>query len=116
MKSSQSTGSTSSSTQGAYNQLSTGNHKIAQALCNGQTGGCPSSGGTVALTLNQIAAMKQPQGWGEIFKQMKADRQIPSNVKNLGQLVSGRDQKTSGGTTITTASGHIESGGEFRET
>ncbi len=52
--------------------------------------------------------MKPHRGWGEIFKQMQQQGQIPPNVKNLGQLVSGRDRVTSGTsetTTITTASG-----------
>jgi len=52
--------------------------------------------------------MKQHEGWGEIFTQMQQNGQIPSGVKNLGQLVSGRYQArsgTAGPVTITTASG-----------
>ncbi len=97
----------SSPNQGAYDKLSAGNQKIAQALYDGQQ----QSGTTKPLTtspysLDDIAAMKQHKGWGEIFKEMKASGQIPADVKNLGQLVSGRYQSgTSSGTTITTASG-----------
>lgn len=110
----QSTGSTSTSTQGAYDKLSPGNQKIVQALCNAQQGGCPTTSTSTqqkTLTRDQIAAMKQHRGWGEIFKEMKANGQIPSDVKNLGQLVSGRYQAqstTSSGTTITTGSGRSQ--------
>lgn len=60
------------------------------------------------MTRDQIAAMKQHGGWGEIFKHMQQNGQLPSGVKNLGQLVSGRYQahaNTTCTTTITTASG-----------
>ena len=103
------TSPTSSPNQGAYDKLSAGNQKIAQALYDGQQ----QSGTTKPLTtkqysLDDIAAMKQHKGWGEIFKEMKASGQIPADVKNLGQLVSGKyrtQSGTSGSTTITTASG-----------
>lgn len=103
------TSPTSSPNPGAYDKLSAGNQKIAQALYDGQQ----QSGTTKPLTtkqysLDDIAAMKQHKGWGEIFKEMKASGQIPADVKNLGQLVSGKYQTqsgTSGSTTITTASG-----------
>lgn len=110
---SQSTGSTSSSTQGAYDKLSPGNQKIAKALYDAQiapSGSTSSNSSTQPkpYTLDQIAAMKQHRGWGEIFKEMKANGEIPADVKNLGQLVSGRYQKTSGGMTITSGSGKSE--------
>jgi hypothetical protein len=39
------------------------------------------------MTLDQIAAMKQGgQGWGQIFKEMKAQGLV--SAKNLGQVVS----------------------------
>ena len=88
--------------QGAFDKLSPGNQKIAQALCNAQKSGCTAS------SLDNIAATKQHRGWGEIFKEMKANGQIPPDVKNLGQLVSGKyhpQSATSGGTTITNGSG-----------
>ncbi len=110
--------STPTSTAGAFDRLSPGNQKIAQALFEAQK---PStSSGTVPLTRNQIAAMKQSgQGWGEVFKQMKAQGLIQD--KNLGQVVSTfnhrhetsltsatrhhRASSTSSGTSITTGSG-----------
>lgn len=75
---------------GAFNQLSPGNQKIAQSLFAAQK---PPSG-TAPLTLDQIAAMKQSgKGWGEVFKEMKAQGLVPD--KNLGQAVSAysRQQK-----------------------
>jgi len=106
----QATSPTSSSTQGAFDKLSLGNQKIAQALYDSQPSNTQQSGSTATTTktysLDQIAAMKQHRGWGEIFKDMQANGQIPSDVKNLGQLVSGKYQSgTSGGTTITSGSG-----------
>lgn len=84
----------SSSKPGAFDKLSPGNQKIAQALCDAQPGGCPatSSPGQKTLTRDQIAGRKQHRGWGEIFKQMKANGQIPPDVKNMGELVSGKTQ------------------------
>ncbi len=108
--------STSRSVAGTFESLSPGGQKIATALCGAQPGGCPSSAMQTpssstpppTLTRDQIAAMKAHRGWGEIFKQMQQQGQIPPNVKNLGQLVSGRYRSTadtSGTITITTASG-----------
>jgi hypothetical protein len=110
--------STANSTQGAFGQLSPGGQKIALALCTAQSGGCPPPQASTpsptaptqspTLTRDQIAGMKQHRGWGDIFKQMQQNGQIPADVKNLGQLVSGRYQAHSGPTsavTITTASG-----------
>jgi hypothetical protein len=98
--------------QTAFDDLSPGNQKIAQALCDGQPGGCPatSSPGQQTLTRDQIASMKQHRGWGELFKDMKANGQIPPDVKNLGQLVSGRSQGNSStsGTAITSGSGRTQ--------
>ena len=103
---------TATAAQTAFGELSPGNQKIAQALCDGQPGGCPatSSPGQTTLTRDQIASLKQHRGWGELFKDMKASGQIPSDVKNLGQLVSGRSPGTSStsGTTITSGSGRTQ--------
>ena len=98
--------------QTAFDDLSPGNQKIVQALCDGQTGGCPaiSSPGQKTLTRDQIASLKQHRGWGELFNDMKANGQIPPDVKNLGQLVSGRSQGNSStsGTAITSGSGRAQ--------
>jgi hypothetical protein len=53
---------------GAFDKLSPGDQKIARALFEAQK----TNGGTAPLTLDQIAARKQHTGWGEVFKQMKA--------------------------------------------
>jgi hypothetical protein len=60
---------TSTNSTGAFQDLSPGNQRIAQALFNAQR---PPSG-THALTLDQIATMKSSEGWGRVFKDMKAD-------------------------------------------
>lgn len=111
---------TATSTPGTFDKLSPGGQKIAMALCNAQSGGCPSASPSTSsrpqttsstqpppLTREQIATLKQHEGWGVIFKQMQRNGQIPADVKNLGQLVSGRYQAPAGssGITITTASG-----------
>jgi len=67
---------------GAFEKLSPGDQKIARALFEAQT----TSGGATPLTLDQIAAKKKHTGWGEIFKQMKAQGLVTD--KNLGQAVS----------------------------
>ncbi len=66
---------------GALAQLSPGNQTIAKALFEAQ------ASSPKAQTLDQIAAMKQGhEGWGEVFKQMKAQGLLTE--KNLGQVVS----------------------------
>jgi hypothetical protein len=67
---------------GAFEKLSPGDQKIARALFEAQT----TSGAATPLTLDQIAAKKKHTGWGEIFKQMKAQGLVTD--KNLGQAVS----------------------------
>ncbi len=109
----QTTTTTQPSNQGAFDNLSPGNQKIARALYEGQQTQAQPSGTTTTttnpLSLDDIAAMKQSgKGWGVIFKDMKANGQLPPDAKNLGQLVSGKYQPqsgTSGTTTITSGSG-----------
>ena len=67
---------------GAFDKLSPGDQKIARALFEAQK----TNGATAPLTLDQIAAKKQHTGWGEVFKQMKAQGLVTD--KNLGQAVS----------------------------
>jgi hypothetical protein len=82
----------------AYDRLSPGGQKIAQALFAAQTPAAPrpatgSTTGTVgtttgsgAMTLDQIAALKlDGTGWGRIFQQMKDAGLVTQ--KNLGQAV-----------------------------
>jgi len=102
---SQAPGSTSSSTQGAYQKLSPGNQKIAKALYDAQQ--------SKTYSLDQIATLKQHKGWGEIFKEMKAGGQISPDVKNLGELVSKSHAKSgkSDDTTVPSASGKSQEAG-----
>ncbi len=96
---------------GAFEALSSGNKKIAEALFNGQI---VTADGSAPLSLDLIAASKQRNGWGRIFKQLKADGLI--DARNLGELASGRYQRrtavkslrpagSAGVTVVTTASG-----------
>ncbi len=90
------------SPSGAYASLSPGNQNIARALFEAQQ---TSSGGTTInkpLTLDQIAAKKQSgQGWGKVFKDMKAQGLVQE--KNLGQVVSRYHRARNGH--VVTASG-----------
>ena len=89
-----------SDVEGAFDSLSTGNQKIAAALYDAQGDG--------TYTLGDIAAMKQDgTGWGRLFQDLQASGDIPLDVKNLGQLVSGKYQASG---EVTTASG-AEAGG-----
>ena len=67
-----------------FASLSPGDQKIARALFEAQN----TSGGATPLTLDQIAEKKKAghTGWGEVFKQMKAQGLVTD--KNLGQAVS----------------------------
>ncbi len=70
-----------------FDALSLGNQRIAQALFESQ--GESDTG----LTLDQIAQFKADGlGWGEIFKVLRAEGNIPGGARNLGQVVSGRYQ------------------------
>ena len=80
---------------GAFDKLSPGNQKIAQALFDAQkaSGAPPRS----RLSLDDIAAMKlNGQGWGNVFKELKAKGLVAE--KNLGQVVS-KYQRQQRGTT-----------------
>jgi len=99
----QTTTPTSDPNQGAFDNLSPGNQKIARALYDAQ------QSNTQTYSRDDIAAMKQSgKGWGVVFKDMKAQGYYPE-YKNLGQVISGSKHQgtsgTSGRTTITTASG-----------
>ncbi len=81
--------------ESSYESLSTGNRKIATALYEAQGGAEGVEGVDGAYTLDDIAAMKQDgTGWGELFKELQAAGEIPADVNNLGQLVSGKYQAT----------------------
>lgn len=85
--------------EGAFEQLSPGNQKIARAIegvqllppdepANGTGEGiAAASAGASPLTLDEIAAAKlSGQGWGEIFHDMQAQGLV--EARNLGQAVS----------------------------
>jgi len=95
---------------GAYARLSPGNAKVARALFEAQvnnttpapaTAAPTSAGAAKALTMDQIAAMKNGQGWGQVFQSMKALGLVAE--KNLGQVVN-RDQQRSTSSVVKTAS------------
>jgi hypothetical protein len=88
-------------TAGSFDQLSTGNQKIARALYGAQR-----TDATGTLTLDQIAAMKESgQGWGEVFKDLRSRGLITE--KNLGQVVS-RYQRPSTGLVTTAGNGMFQ--------
>jgi hypothetical protein len=91
--------STTPTTTGAFDKLSTGNQKVASALFQAQNGST-----STPLTLDEIAAKKQSgNGWGEVFKSMQAQGLVQE--KNLGQVVSKYNHSTKGA--VTTASGRV---------
>jgi hypothetical protein len=71
---------------GNFDSLSPGNQKIATALFEAQH----PTGTQTALTRDQIAGLKGTEGWGRVFKTMKADGLI--QARNLGQVVSGHER------------------------
>ncbi len=108
---------------GAFSQLSPGNQKIVRALFDAQSAPTTGdSGTTLSLTdtgdnsrwtLDQIAQAKQHTGFGRLFKDMQDAGVIPEDVKNLGQLVSGKYQPSdaaSDPTTVTEGGGEAGSG------
>lgn len=105
---------TTTSNEGAFDRLSQGNQKIAQALFEAQKM-CLPSGANSCLTRDEIATMKLhgKQGWGEVFKQMKSQGLVEE--RNLGQVVSRfnhhRTSSGSPGTLITTGSGRTHAVG-----
>ena len=71
-----------------FASLSPGDQKIVRALFEAQTTG----GATKPLTLDEIAAAKRSKnGWGDVFKSMKAQGLLTQ--KNLGDVVSSYERK-----------------------
>ena len=112
----QSTTTTTTIPTGNFDSLSPGNQKIANALFSAQK----TTGTTLTpLTKNQIAGLKSTEGWGRVFRTMKADGLI--QAKNLGQVVSGYNHSQRSSTTstasrstrITTTAGTTARGGRF---
>ena len=108
-----STTASTTTTTGRFDSLSPDNQKIANALFSAQK----TTGTTKPLTKNQIADLKGTEGWGKVFKTLKADGLV--SAKNLGQVVSGYQHSLRSSTTstasrsrstTTTASGTTRSG------
>ena len=70
-----------------FASLSPGGQKIGRALFEAQS----KSGTAKPLTLDEIAALKQNRGWGEVFKSMKAQGLLTD--KNLGDVVSSYERR-----------------------
>src|SRR5262249_57361411 len=60
---------TKSGGSGSFSDLSPGNQNIARALFYAQHRG---PNGPQPFSMNQIAALKSHEGWGRVFKEMKA--------------------------------------------
>ena len=105
---------TKSGGSGSFSDLSPGNQNIARALFYAQH---PGPNGPQPLSMNQIAALKSHEGWGRVFKEMKAEGLV--HEKNLGEVVSSyehhlhdtRAGSPSGRTIVTTGNGHTFASG-----
>jgi hypothetical protein len=92
---------------------STSTGSAASTTSTGSTTPTPPTGTSTTssptpLTLDQIAALKGHEGWGRVFKEMKADGLV--QAKNLGQVVSNYKHEmhvsagtTTRGTTVVTS-------------
>src|SRR5437773_6398661 len=94
----QSTTTTTTIPTGNFDSLSPGNQKIANALFSSQK----PTGTQTALTKDQIAGLRSTEGWGRVFKTMKADGLI--QAKNLGHVVSGYQHSLRSSTASTARS------------
>jgi hypothetical protein len=90
---------------GAYAKLSPGNAKVARALFEAQvsTTTPPAAVAPKALSVDQIAAMKQNQGWGQVFSAMKAQGLLLD--KSLGQVVARYQHRSGASSTVVSARG-----------
>jgi hypothetical protein len=95
---------------GAYARLSPGNAKVARALFEAQmtnttpavtTASTTAATASKALSMDQIAAMKGGQGWGQVFQSMKALGLVAE--KSLGQVVSRYQNRVNSGGVKTVA-------------
>ena len=73
---------------GALDRLPPGDQKIARSLHDAQR---PDLLPGSRLTLDQIAAKKGSEGWGNVFKDMKSRGLV--TPKNLGQVVNRRSAR-----------------------
>jgi hypothetical protein len=96
---------------GAYESLSPGNQKIANAIFDAQQ---PTRrpGSTKPLSLDEIAAMKQGRtigdgkGWGGVWTDMRSQGLVQGNLgRAVSQANHANKSSSFAGTEITTASG-----------
>jgi hypothetical protein len=90
----------SATTTGAFQSLSPGDQKIANALFAAQP---RTTTGPARLSRDQIAALKGSEGWGQVFSQMKTDGLL--QAKNLGQVVSHSEHQIHASTTVAMSQG-----------
>ena len=76
-------GASSATATGAFQNLSPGDQKIANALFAAQP---RTTTGPARLSRDQIATLKGSEGWGQVFDQMKSEGLL--QAKNLGQVIS----------------------------
>jgi hypothetical protein len=94
---------TTAANAGAFGHLSPGGRRITRALYDAQTQPVSAgtttdgtatgtaTGGTAPWTLDQIAAAKQGNGWGGVFRDMQAQGLV--QARNLGEVVSGANRR-----------------------
>jgi len=106
--------------EGAYAKLSPGNAKIARALFEAQVPNttppapsAPAATAPRALTVDQIAAMKVGQGWGQVFNAMKAQGLVLD--KSLGQVVARFQHRTTESAVATQRSAAPEPSASYDE-
>lgn len=92
---------------GAYDALSEGNRKIVSAIYEAQLGSPKDAGAGTLLSRDEIAAMREKTGWGNIYRQLHEKGMVTE--KNLGQAVSSYNHSVKAGgsnyTVISTAGG-----------
>jgi hypothetical protein len=76
----------SATTTGAFQSLSPGDQKIANALFAAQP---RTTTGPARLSRDQIAALKGSEGWGQVFSQMKTERRCAAERVVSGTAVAG---------------------------
>lgn len=101
---------------GAFDALPPGGQKIARALYAAQGTGAVgtsiagTSAGGASWSMDDIAAARSQGGWGNVFRQMKADGFIAE--KNLGRVISGHQRAAAPvavpvGTTVVETTGTV---------
>lgn len=87
---------------GAYDALSEGNRKIVSAIYEAQLGSPKDASAGTLLTRDEIAAMRQKTGWGNVYRQLHEQGLVTE--KNLGQAVSSYNHSVKAGSNVTVIS------------